>query len=71
MKTVKASAQRSVVHFRRGEHRFGVRRNENARSGYIGFCDGQQSVAATERHIVVRLLLQHHSPSQARRMTKA
>jgi hypothetical protein len=54
--------QKPIVHFSRGIHRFEVFQHLLGREvSYIGYIDGKPSVAAHERHVVTRMLLNRHN----------
>jgi hypothetical protein len=54
---------RLAVHFTRGAHRFEIFQTPSRRGlRYLGYFDGQFSVAARDGHTAARMLLRRHVP---------
>lgn len=58
-----APQERPRIHFTRGPHRFEIfQRSSPDGVCYLGFYDGQLSIAAGDRHAVTQMMLRRHSP---------
>jgi hypothetical protein len=58
---VSADDEQPVRYFTRGTHRFEVYRSLTERGvSYVGYFNGQPSVAASERRLVAQMLLRRH-----------